>query len=94
MSSSELITSLKKDPSKVIETFKTNPYDAAIFKSIHNAAMQLSTQSAEWKALRNANFYEFYQTVLLASDKHKISVGGPLCVAGALLTRILVSYLG
>ncbi|KAG9127053.1 hypothetical protein FRC07_000889 [Ceratobasidium sp. 392] len=72
MSSAQLVPLVKKDPTKVIEAAKSNPYDEETFKSIHNAAMQLPTQSSEWKALRNANFYEFYQTVLL-SDKHEIS---------------------
>lgn len=75
LSSSELVPALKKDPTKVIDAIKSNPYDAVVFGDIHNAAMRLPTQSAEWKALRNANFYEFYQSVLLATDKHKISVG-------------------
>jgi hypothetical protein len=72
--SAELVSLLKKDPAKVIETAKSSSYSEAVFKDVHNTAMQLPTQSAEWKALRNANFYEFYQTVLL-SDNFKISVG-------------------
>ncbi|KAG8746568.1 hypothetical protein FRC10_004420 [Ceratobasidium sp. 414] len=71
-SSAQLVPLLKKDPTKVIEAVKSNPYDGEVFKTVHSAVMQLPTQSPEWKALRNANFYEFYQTVLL-NDKHKIS---------------------
>ncbi|KAG8684041.1 hypothetical protein FRC09_015654 [Ceratobasidium sp. 395] len=71
-SSAQLVPLVKKDPTKVIEAAKSNPYNEETFKSVHNAAMQLPIQSAEWKGLRNANFYEFYQTVLL-SDKYKIS---------------------
>ncbi|QRW00512.1 MYND Zn-finger protein [Ceratobasidium sp. AG-Ba] len=71
-SSAELVPLVKKDPAKVLQAIKSNPYDEEIFKNVHNAAMQLPTQSADWKALRNANFYQFYQSVLL-SDKYKIS---------------------
>ncbi|KAG8721928.1 hypothetical protein FRC08_008904, partial [Ceratobasidium sp. 394] len=71
-SSAHLVSLLKKDPAKVIEAVKSKPYEEEVFKSVHGAATQLPTQSPEWKALRNANFYEFYQTVLL-NDKYKIS---------------------
>lgn len=75
LSSNALVAQVKKDPTKVIESIKSNPYDESVFKAVHNAVMQISPQSAEWKALRNANFYEFYQSVLLAGDKYSISVG-------------------
>ncbi|CAE6536031.1 unnamed protein product [Rhizoctonia solani] len=71
-SSAELVQQVKKEPKKVIETIKANPYDEAIFKDVHAAVMQVHPSSSEWKVLRNANFYEFYQTVLL-SDQYQIS---------------------
>jgi hypothetical protein len=64
---------VKKDPKKVIEAIKGQKYDEAIFKDVHTAVMQVHPSSSEWKTLRNANFYEFYQTVLL-SDQYEISV--------------------
>ncbi|QRW27099.1 MYND Zn-finger protein [Rhizoctonia solani] len=72
LSPAELVQLVKKDPKRVIETIKTQPYDESIFRDIHGAVMQVHPSSSEWKILRNANFYEFYQTVLL-SDQYEIS---------------------
>ncbi|CAE6347701.1 unnamed protein product [Rhizoctonia solani] len=71
-SSDELVQLVKKDPKKVIEAIKLQSYDEVIFKDVHAAVMQIHPSSSEWKTLRNANFYEFYQTVLL-SDQYQIS---------------------
>ncbi|KAF8758350.1 hypothetical protein RHS01_02907 [Rhizoctonia solani] len=62
LSPAELVQLVKKDPKRVIETIKTQPYDESIFRDIHGAVMQVHPSSSEWKILRNANFYEFYQT--------------------------------
>ncbi|KAJ1310097.1 hypothetical protein OPQ81_006844 [Rhizoctonia solani] len=70
--SAELVQLVKKEPKKVIETIKTQPYDEAVFKDIHAAVMRVHPSSSDWKILRNANFYEFYQTVLL-SNQYEIS---------------------
>ncbi|KDN51598.1 hypothetical protein RSAG8_00143, partial [Rhizoctonia solani AG-8 WAC10335] len=35
LSSAELVQQVKKDPKKVIEAIKANPYDEAVFKDIH-----------------------------------------------------------